>query len=353
MFTSLRSALLLSLGLVVALALVESASAAPPNVVLGNLKTNGLILPGATVKKKVNHPVIVPGALKPVKIPGALPLIPGPGNIKPNPQPGGGGGGGNGGGNGGGGNPPANPPANPEWVDILNGIGGLLNPGHGPGHHPGHHPGHYPGHHPGYGPGYIPGYPTPTPGYVPSNPLPETPMDPALAIIVTNPEKNGAAISFVAGGQTFTVAPGFQQVVRQAGSVEVRFDRGGALGTARYSLHSGVYQFLVTDEGWNLFRKVYRVTLDNRENPFPFRYLVGNTVEEVPANGTREYEEDAPLVLTFDPGTGEPATRTLDTGNYRIAINPDSQLWDLQQAEAATPDAAASLPPSSPVPMGM
>ena len=68
-------------------------------------------------------------------------------------------------------------------------------------------------------PGYIPGYPTPGSGgssYVPSNPLPETPIDPGTAVVVANPEKNGASISFVAGGRRFTLAPGYQQVVRQA-----------------------------------------------------------------------------------------------------------------------------------------
>lgn len=358
MFTPPRKTLLLTAALAAAFLLAQNAHAAPPSVSLGKLKDNGLIVPGAITKNKANNSVSVADGLKPVQVPGVIPLIPGIGNLKPNPPGGGGGngggGGGNGGGNGGGGGGGGNPPSNPDWVDIVNGIGSLINPGgYGPGHHPGPHPGHYPGHYPGY----VPGYPNPGSGsgYVPSNPLPEMPTDPDTAVVVTNPEKNGAPISFLAGGRSFTLAPGYQQVVKQGGSVEVRFDRGGSFGTARYTLRDGVFQFLVTDEGWNLFRKVYRVTLDNRENPFPFKYMVGNKVHQVPANGTREYEEDAPLVVKFDPGTGQAASRALDSGVYRIAVNPQSRLWDLMQAdaEAGIPEVASNLPPSPPLPIGM
>jgi hypothetical protein len=192
--------------------------------------------------------------------------------------------------------------------------------------------------------------------YVPSNPLPQVPTTSGIGVVVSNPESNGASISFIARGRRYTLAPGYQQVVARSGSTEVRFDRGGSFGTARYTLRDGIYQFTVTDGGWNLFRKVYRVTLDNSENPFEFRYMVGNTVHVVKAHARRDYKENTPLVVKFDAGTGEATTRTLESGTYRIAVNPELRLWDLMAVdpEADVPGLADSaLPPSPPLPTSM
>lgn len=352
MFTRTRTPLMLTAALIATFAVAGNSYGAPPLVVGDSsvARLTGRNKPRAIERlaEANRSATVVPSAMD--LIPGGLTLEPGSGSESASGSDSAPGSGSGSGGSG-------SPPSNPDWMDIINGIGGILGPG---GHGSGHGSGHHPGHHPGHQPGWIPGYPTPGSSssgssYVPSNPLPEAPTAPGTAVVVANPMKNDASISFVADGRRFTLAPGYQQVVRRGGTVEVRFDRGGSFGTARYTLRNGSFQFLVGDEGWNLFRKVYRVTLDNSANPFPFRYMVGNTIHQVPANGTRQYQEHAPLVVKFDPGTGRAATRTLDSGTYRIAVNPDLRLWDVQEVdpEVAIPDVASSLPPSPPLPMDM
>jgi hypothetical protein len=109
----------------------------------------------------------------------------------------------------------------------------------------------------------------------------------------------------------------------------IKFDRGGDLGTARYSLTEGVYEFKLTDQGWDLYRKIFRVTLDNSANESDFNYLADGELALVSAGETRTHESSFPVVISFDPGNEEPVQLALPTGDYMIAVNPETELWDL------------------------
>ncbi|MFN0017689.1 MAG: hypothetical protein ACKVP0_05470 [Pirellulaceae bacterium] len=51
------------------------------------------------------------------------------------------------------------------------------------------------------------------------------------------------------------IAAGETQKLTEKGSYIVSFDRGGKHGTARYTITEGLYEFTMTDHGWELYRQ--------------------------------------------------------------------------------------------------
>jgi hypothetical protein len=91
-----------------------------------------------------------------------------------------------------------------------------------------------------------------------------------------------------------------------------------------------VYEFKLTEEGWQLFRRTFTVTLDNSTNASGFHYVANGQQAVVAAGGTRTHVGRFPLVVGFDPGNGgEPAQVVLPSGSYMIGVNPETGLWGL------------------------
>jgi hypothetical protein len=51
------------------------------------------------------------------------------------------------------------------------------------------------------------------------------------------------------------ISAGETQKLTEKGSYVVSFDRGGDHGTARYTITEGLYEFTMTDHGWELYRQ--------------------------------------------------------------------------------------------------
>jgi hypothetical protein len=175
----------------------------------------------------------------------------------------------------------------------------------------------------------------PKPVMVPKNSLPSSESSAAGSIVLVNPKKTAAAVHYLLDGHSRTLAAGYKQNLRAGRARLVEFDRGGAFGRARYGLRHGTYEFTVTDKGWKLFRKTYRVTVDNSANAGQFRYLVDNRLAVVAAGEARTHTSRHPIVIVYDPGGGTKSAReTLESGVYEVRLNPKTHLLDLARSAA-------------------
>jgi hypothetical protein len=167
-----------------------------------------------------------------------------------------------------------------------------------------------------WGPGYL----------VPA----EEPPGEARTIVLLNPEENANPVTFQLSGQPQMLEAGQELQFEASQAVMIEYDRGGGFGRVRYSLTGGVYEFKLTERGWQLFRRTFTVTLDNSTNASDFRYVANGQQAVVAGGQTRTHVGPFPLVVSFDPGNGgEPAQVALPSGTYMIGVNPESGLWDL------------------------
>jgi hypothetical protein len=84
-----------------------------------------------------------------------------------------------------------------------------------------------------------------------TNTLPTT----QRAVRLKNPSDSGGNVSFVVDGKSeVSLQPGDMQALNSKNSYTVEFDRGGNFGTARRELVEGTYEFVVTENGWDLER---------------------------------------------------------------------------------------------------
>lgn len=191
-------------------------------------------------------------------------------------------------------------------------------------------------------PGYVPVAPSAAPAgvevVVPGNPLPapanelpgeEAPVD-AMTVVLLNPEENAQTVSVLLADEELSLEAAQQIQFATPDATIVEFDRGGNFGTARYSLSEGVYEFKLTDQGWELYRKAFKVTLDNLANENDFNYLADGERFSIAAGESRTHESSFPVLVSFDRGDGaEPAQVALPTGTYMVGVNPDTELLDL------------------------
>jgi hypothetical protein len=165
----------------------------------------------------------------------------------------------------------------------------------------------------------------------PANELPgeEAPIE-AMTVVLLNPEENAHTVSVLLAGEELSLEAAEQIQFETPEATIVAFDRGGDFGTAKYSLAEGVYEFKLTDQGWELYRKSFNVTLDNSAGESDFNYLADGEPFSVAVGETRTHESSFPVVVSFDRGDGaEPAQVALPTGTYMIGVNPDTELLDL------------------------
>jgi hypothetical protein len=114
----------------------------------------------------------------------------------------------------------------------------------------------------GYGYGYNPYYynppvrqnyyydDTPQQTYTPAAPYA------GPGVTVRNPAGSKVKLAYLLDdSQEQEITAGETQKLTEKGSYIVSFDRGGKHGSARYTITEGVYQFTMTDHGWELYRQ--------------------------------------------------------------------------------------------------
>ena len=75
-------------------------------------------------------------------------------------------------------------------------------------------------------------------------------------VAVRNPAKSDVTLTYLLDDSSEqTIASGETQKLTEKGSYIVSFDRGGKHGPARYTISEGVYEFTMTDHGWELYRQ--------------------------------------------------------------------------------------------------
>lgn len=160
------------------------------------------------------------------------------------------------------------------------------------------------------------------------------------AVVIRNREDASVSVNFVLNErQPHTLPPGRSLDVPANQKWVIEFDRGGGSGTARYGLAQGVYEFRVVDQHWDLVKLKFEVTIDNREGPQDFVYVMNNEVVTVPAGEAQTHVDSEPIVVEFDRGAGPeaPARKNLNkSGTYKVAVNTDSNYLDLFSEEADT-----------------
>lgn len=157
-------------------------------------------------------------------------------------------------------------------------------------------------------------------------------------LCINNPVETRASVSYLLNGYEFALRPG-QVHQLPSDSYTIEFDMGDDLGAASYELEDGTYNFRVSpDKGWNIFRKIFRVTLDNSTNANDFHFLLNGKETKVVAQTQKEFTSKYPVMVAFDPGdSGAPSRRWLGDGVYKVGIDPRAQLYDLYLASATLP----------------
>ncbi len=159
-----------------------------------------------------------------------------------------------------------------------------------------------------------------------------------------NPKKSPSPVHFLLDGRPLSLAPGYSQKLAPGGHV-VEFDRGGSFGRAQFSVLDGTYEFAPTREGWGLFRKTFKITLNNAAGGHPFAYLVDGAPEVVGPGESRTHTGRHPIAIAFDPGDGNETTRRISrNGVYKVQVNSRTNLWDL--AAVSDPDLVTNPAPN-------
>jgi hypothetical protein len=173
-------------------------------------------------------------------------------------------------------------------------------------------------------------------------------IGPPLAETDAKPVTSGAvlinaqdlAVNYNVNNNAYTMEPEYRQTLPGGRTWVVAFDRGGSFGEAKYGISQGTYKFALTDEGWNLFKHSFDVTIDNRENPFDFFYVLDNKHQTVAAGQAQQYTSIYPLVVRFDDGQGKTKTKRVESGLYKVAVTQENTL-DLHGEDAVAPPAIA------------
>ena len=115
----------------------------------------------------------------------------------------------------------------------------------------------------GYGYGYNPYYYNPPVrnNYYYYDDVPQQTYVPAQpytgpGVTIRNPAGSQVKLLYLLDDATEgEIASGESQKLAEKGSYVISFDRGGNHGSARYTITEGLYQFTMTDHGWELYRQ--------------------------------------------------------------------------------------------------
>ena len=163
---------------------------------------------------------------------------------------------------------------------------------------------------------------------------------PANGVLLTNAAS--LPVNYTVNDQHFMLQPGYKQALPDGNAWTVAFDKGGSAGAARYSLSTGTYSFTADADGWELYKKTYKATLDNSKNSQDFNFMLDGKQQTLAAGATQDLSSDYPIAVTFDNGTGQAVTRRLESGAVQVALAPDGQSIDLFAAASDDPPAGAS-----------
>jgi hypothetical protein len=151
----------------------------------------------------------------------------------------------------------------------------------------------------GYGYGYNPYYynpPAVRQNYYYYDDTPQQTYTPASpysgpGVTVRNPAGSKVKLAYLLDDtQEQEIAAGETQKLTEKGSYIVSFDRGGKHGSARYTITEGVYQFTMTDHGWELYRQK---DMPAEKQPDP--KVKANPLPETPKEEVPKPEEPKPI----------------------------------------------------------
>lgn len=109
-------------------------------------------------------------------------------------------------------------------------------------------------------------------------------------VTVRNPAASDVKLTYLLDDQReHEIAAGETQKLMEKRSYVVSFDRGGEHGTARYAISEGVYEFTMTDHGWELYRQK-ETPADKQADP----KVKPNPLPEVPKSQPAEPELPKP-----------------------------------------------------------
>ncbi len=192
--------------------------------------------------------------------------------------------------------------------------------------------------------------------FIPGKPLPVT--DPAnvvtSGIVLLNPEDTGGAISYSLNGESCSMEPGYSQNLGAGKTWLLEFDRGNGADQARYELKGdATYEFGIdpAKKAWDIWKKTYKVTLDNSRNGKDFHLVFNGEQMTVRAKKGLQLESTFPIVATFDQGKGGPAAvRRLTSGAYQVGVTRTG-LDIFPPRTSATAAAAPPAPTPAPAPV--
>lgn len=176
---------------------------------------------------------------------------------------------------------------------------------------------------------------------------PSSAEEPDEGVVLANSPDSGTTVYYTVLGNEYTMGPGYTHTLPYA-SVTVNFNRGGSFGRKEYTLSPGTYRFTGTDQGWELYAREYRVTIDNTGNPYEFHYVADNQRAVVGPGQTKEHKSKFPVLVRFDRGNGTAVKQVRgDQGVLKVAVNPQDGMWDLfSPAKVAGAAAAPAFTPA-------
>jgi hypothetical protein len=103
------------------------------------------------------------------------------------------------------------------------------------------------------------------------------------------------------------IAPGETMRLGQKGQFVISFDRGSDFGSARYAIHEGLYEFIPTDGGWELYRQKADDAIADQPNPDAIpRTAERPRIEELPRPRDDRSFDDRPRRETELPPPPRP-----------------------------------------------
>ncbi|MEZ6072269.1 MAG: hypothetical protein R3C10_18920 [Pirellulales bacterium] len=82
-------------------------------------------------------------------------------------------------------------------------------------------------------------------------------------IYLMNPEETGATVNYVVDNFDFSMKSGFSQHLVNDRTWKIRFDRGDGSDQITKTLTDGTWMFVNSDDGWNVEKVTFRLTVDN------------------------------------------------------------------------------------------
>lgn len=151
-------------------------------------------------------------------------------------------------------------------------------------------------------------------------------------VIVHNPAENQVALSYRLNDQPHQLQAGTEQLLNSDGNLIIEFSRGPNRPNARYNISKeATYAFAVEEDGWNLRRMKFEVTMVNPPNSLEFNYLLDGEAFQVKRGESRSHNSHHPMVIQFDQGNGAKMVSKLVTEKLPlyIGLNPETNGWDL------------------------